>query len=139
MIAARSPFTGSPHCRLCSFPGARLNRSSTKLDELARYVWREFDSANDRAIALDQIQQVFGDEHEAWIERFELPLRSSAPSTTLAELDFPDMPVQRSVRLDAMLEIPADVSGITRPLPSIYPPGTINPDHPESASLGTML
>jgi membrane associated rhomboid family serine protease len=119
--------------------GARLNRSSTKLDELARYVWREFDSAIDRAVALDEIQQVFGDEHEAWIERFELPLPSATSSTALAELDFPDMPAQRSVRLDALLDVPADVSGITRPLPAIFPPGTVDPEHPESASLGTTL
>ena len=119
--------------------GARLNRSTTKLDELARYVWREFDSAIDRAVALDEIQQVFGDEHEAWIERFELPLPSGASSTVLAELDFPDMPAQRSVRLDALLDVPADVSGITRPLPSIFPLGTVDPEHPESASLGTPL
>jgi membrane associated rhomboid family serine protease len=119
--------------------GVRLNRSSQKLDELARYVWREFDSAIDRAVALDEIQQVFGDEYEAWIERFKLPLFPVASSTTLVELDFPDMPVQRSVRLDALLDVPADVSGITRPLSSIFPPGTVNPDDPDSASLGTTL
>ncbi|MDG2358338.1 MAG: hypothetical protein P8M20_01665, partial [Planctomycetaceae bacterium] len=66
-------------------------------------------------------------------------LPSGASSTVLAELDFPDMPAQRSVRLDALLDVPADVSGITRPLPSIFPLGTVDPEHPESASLGTPL
>jgi membrane associated rhomboid family serine protease len=119
--------------------GARLNRSSTKLDELARYVWQEFDSADDRAVAKDELQRVFGDEHEAWIERFELPLSPAPSSTTLVELAFPDLPPVSTVKLDTLLDVPAEVSGITRPLPAIYPPGTINPDHPESASLGTTL
>ena len=119
--------------------GSRLNRSSTKLDELARYVWREFDSAIDRAVALDEIQQVFGDEHEAWIERFELPVSPATSSTTLVELAFPDLPPVSTVKLDALLDVPAEVSGITRPLPAIYPPGSVNPDHPDSASLGTTL
>ncbi|MDA0809876.1 MAG: rhomboid family intramembrane serine protease [Planctomycetota bacterium] len=119
--------------------GARLNRSTTKLDGLARYVWQQFDSAIDRAVALDEVQQVFGDEHEAWIERFELPLPSQTSSTVLAELAFPDLPATSTVRLDALLDVPAEVSGITRPLPAIFPPGTVNPDHPESARLGVSL
>ena len=119
--------------------GARLNRSTTKLDELARYVWRQFDSAIDRAVALDEVQQVFGDEHEAWIERFELPLSPANSSTKLVELAFPDLPRMSTVRLDSLLDVPAEVSGITRPLPAIYPPGTVNPNHPDSASLGVRL
>jgi hypothetical protein len=119
--------------------GARLNRSSTKLDELARYVWQEFDSADDQAVAKDELQRVFGDEHEAWIERFELPLSPAPSSTTLVELAFPDLPPVSTVKLDTLLDVPAEVSGITRPLPAIYPPGTINPDHPDSANLGTTL
>lgn len=119
--------------------GARLNRSTTKLDELVRYIWREFDSADDRTAAENEIQQVFGDEHEAWIERFELPLSPATSSTTLVELAFPDLPPVSTVNLDASLDVPAEVSGITRPLPAIYPPGTVNPDHPDSASLGTTL
>ena len=119
--------------------GARLNRSTTKLDELARYVWRQFDSAIDRAVALDEVQQVFGDEHEAWIERFELPLSPANSSTKLVELAFPDLPRMSTVRLDSLLDAPAEVSGITRPLPAIYPPGTVNPNHPDSASLGVRL
>lgn len=119
--------------------GARLNRSTTKLDELARYVWREFDSAIDRAVALDEIQQVFGDEHEDWIERFDLPIYPTTSTTKLAELALPDLPPMSTVSLDALLDVPAEVSGITRPLPAIFPAGTVNPDHPDSASLGTTL
>jgi rhomboid protease GluP len=119
--------------------GARLNRSSTKLNELAREIWRQFDSATDRAVALDEVEQIFGDEHEAWIERFELPLPDTALPTTLAELAFPDLPISNAARLDDLLDVPANVSGITRPLPAIYPPGTVNPDHPESASVGITL
>jgi len=119
--------------------GARLNRSSTKLDELARYVWQEFDSADDRAVAKNELQRVFGDEHEAWIERFELPLSPATSSTTLVELAFPDLPPASTVNLDALLDVPAEVSGITRPLPANYPPGSVNPDHPDSANLGTTL
>jgi rhomboid protease GluP len=132
--------TGDRHkAWLTVLEGARLNRSSTKLDELARYVWTEFDSADDRAAAKDELQRVFGDEHEAWIERFELPFSPEPRSTTLVELAFPDLPPVSTGNLDALLDVPAEVSGITRPLPAIYPPGTINPDHPESASLGTTL
>jgi len=119
--------------------GARLNRSSTKLDQLARYVWQEFDSADDRAVAKNELQRVFGNEHEAWIERFELPLSPATSSTTLVELAFPDLPPVSTGNLDALLDVPAEVSGITRPLPAIYPPGSVNPDHPDSASLGTTL
>ncbi len=119
--------------------GARLNRSSTKLDDLARFVWREFDSAIDRAVALDEIQQVFGDEHEAWIERFELPIGAATSTTKLVELALPDLPPMTTVRLDALLDVPVVVFGITRPLPAMYPPGTVDPEDPESAILGTTL
>ena len=57
----------------------------------------------------------------------------------LAELAFPDLPATSTVRLDTLLDVPAEVSGITRPLPAIFPPGTVNPDHPESARLGVSL
>lgn len=132
--------TGDRHkAWLTVLKGARLNRSTTKLDELARYVWQEFDSADDRAVAKKEIQQIFGDEYDAWVERFELPLSPATTSTTLVELEFPDLPPVSTVQLDTLLDVPAEVSGITRPLPAIYPPGTVNPDHPESASLGTTL
>ena len=119
--------------------GARLNRSSTKLDDLARFVWREFDSAIDRAVALDEIQQVFGDEHEAWVDRFELPISPAITTPDFVELALPDLPPMSTVSLDALLDVPTVVFGITRPLPAIFPPGTVNPEHPESASLGTTL
>ena len=119
--------------------GARLNRSSTKLDDLARFVWRKFDSAIDRAVALDEIQQVFGDEHEAWIERFDLPVYPATSTTKLVELALPDLPPMATGSLDALLDVPAVVFGITRPLPVIFPPGMVNPEHPDSARLGTTL
>jgi rhomboid protease GluP len=119
--------------------GARLNRSSTKLDDLARFVWRKFDSAIDRAVALDEIQQVFGDEHEAWIERFDLPVYPATSTTKLVELALPDLPPTATVSLDALLDVPAVVFGITRPLPVVFPPGMVNPEHPDSARLGTTL
>ena len=102
-------------------------------------MWRSFNSGPDRAVALDEVQRVFGNETDAWLERFELPLPGGSPRIELAELPFPDVPTQPSVRLNDLLDVPADVSGITRPLPAIYPPGIVNPDDPESARLGTTL
>lgn len=132
--------TGDRHrAWLTVLKGAKLNRSSTKLNELARYVWRRFDSATDRATALDEVQRIFGDETDAWIERFELPLPGGVTPTQLAELPFPDMPSQTSLRLDDLLDVPAQVSGITRPLPAEVPPGSVDPDDPESARLGVTL
>ena len=131
---------GDPHkAWVTALKGARLNRSSTKLNELVRDVWRSFNSGPDRAVALDEVQRVFGNETDAWLERFELPLPGGSPRIELAELPFPDVPTQPSVRLNDLLDVPADVSGITRPLPAIYPPGIVNPDDPESARLGTTL
>jgi rhomboid protease GluP len=119
--------------------GARLNRSSTTLNDLVRIVWREFDSKTERDRAYDELEQTFGDETEAWLDRFELPLPGRDLPPVLAELPFPDLPAQSAASLDALLDVPPNVWGITRPLPAIYPPGTVNPDDPESASLGTML
>lgn len=119
--------------------GAKLNRTSTEMNDLARYVWRKFSSAPDRAVALDEIHQMFGDEADAWIERFELPLPGTAPLVQLAELPFPDLPVPSPVRLNELLDVPAQVPGITRPLPVELPPGDIDPNDPQSARLGTTL
>lgn len=118
---------------------AKMNRSDTALNDLARYVWRQFDSAIDRAVALDEVQQMFGDEAEAWIRRFELPVLAPADSAVLAELPFPDLSTVASVRLDGLLDIPRDVAGITAPLPAAFPVGTVDPDSPASACLGISL
>lgn len=119
--------------------GARLNRSTTKLDELVRHIWLKFNSARDEAVALDEVQEIFGDETDAWLDRFKLPLPTGGLAPELAELVLPDLPSVRTLSLDALLDVPVEVPGITRPLSAIYPPGTINPDDPESASLGTTL
>ncbi|MDA1165314.1 MAG: rhomboid family intramembrane serine protease [Planctomycetota bacterium] len=119
--------------------GARLNRSNSSFDEIARIIWREFNSVTDRAVALDELQQVFGKEEAAWIDRFQLPRWDHSSPHELAELSLPDLPNQQIVNLNDLLEVPANVAGITRPLPALWPPGTVDPEHPDSARLGTTL
>lgn len=132
--------TGEPHqAWVTALKAAKLNRSSMALNELARHVWRQFDSAIDRAVALDEVRQMFGDEHEAWIKRFELPLPGGTRSAELVELPFPDVLAVPSVKLDGLLDVPTDVAGITQPLPSRFPAGAVDPESPASARLGITL
>lgn len=118
---------------------ARKNRSTQVYDEIARQVWQLFDTAIERAVALDELEQVFRGEHQAWIDRFELPLPGSMAESQLAELDVPDLPPQVTVRLDQLLDVPENVAGITSVFPPEHPPGRVDPDHPHSAVLGELL
>ena len=79
----------------------RLNRSDTELDEIARKLWLGFEGDTERAHALDELKEIFGDESDAWLRRLALALPAAEPIIVqLAEVNFPDMESQGPARLD---------------------------------------
>lgn len=119
--------------------GARMNRSNEEFDVLARRIWVSFKTEDEVNTALHELQQVFGDEGDAWIERFGLTVDTPKTPTELVDLKFPDMPDQDALEFGEFLDIPSEVPGITRPLPPLLPPADVKPDHPNSANLGESL
>ena len=119
---------------------ARANRSTTIFDKTIRELFRdEFQSAIERATALDSLQEMFGDESDAWLKRFRLPRLFSVDNDSFEEL----------VELPP-LDLPPDTfgsfSGLTRHVPGITIPHetmprqpTVDPDDPRSARYGEVL
>jgi len=117
----------------------RLNRSDAELDGIARNLWRVFEGDTERAHALDELKEIFGDESDAWLRRLALTLPAAPPVVQLAEVTFPDMESQGPASLDKVMDVPEHVPGITRPHPDTRNPADVDPDHPRSARLGEVL
>jgi hypothetical protein len=117
----------------------RLNRSDAELDGIARNLWRVFEGDTERAHALDELKEIFGDESNAWLRRLALTLPAAPRVVQLAEVPFPDMESQGPVSLDKVMDVPEHVRGITQPHPDSRNPADVDPDHPRSARLGEVL
>lgn len=122
-----------------SLEGVRMNRSDKDLDSTVRGLWRVFDGPVDRAQALDELQEIFGDESSSWLQRFELTLPEKPPQVQVAELPLPDLEPQPAVSLDALLDVPDSVPGITHPHASDADPREVDQFDPGSALLGESL
>jgi membrane associated rhomboid family serine protease len=122
--------------------GLRLNRGDEKLDEFVRLLWEEWRSQPHRTeAALADLREVFKDESDAWIRRLKLEGPPPIPSRIdmaelLALLNEEPTPTPR---LDARLDVPEDVAGITSPHPPSLQPGEVNPLARDSALLGETL
>jgi len=117
----------------------RLNRSDPELDDIARNLWRVFEGDTERAHALDELKEIFGNESDAWLRRLALTLPAAPRVAQLAEVNFPDMKAQGPVRLDMVMDVPEHVPGITQPHPATRNPADVDPNHPRSARLGEVL
>lgn len=122
--------------------GLKLNRSDEKLTEFIRMLWQELQGdSRTREIALNEVRQIFEQETDAWIRRLSLhPPRPAGRPLDIAELlSLLKEQAAEQPRLDALLDVPEDVAGITSPHPPVHEPGEVNPDSPDSAMLGETL
>ena len=122
-----------------SLEGVRMNRSDLELDATVRNLWRVFNGPVERAQALDELRDIFNDESSAWLQRFELTLPEKPPQVRVAELALPDMEPLPPVSLDAPLDVPERVPGITHPHPGNGNPLEVDQHDPGSARLGESL
>ena len=119
---------------------ARANRDSKIFDRIIRELFRdEFQSASERATALDSLQAMFGDEADAWLTRLQLPRLpglDEAPPTELVELPPLDTPIDAFGNFAGLTR---NVPGITTPheTPSRQP--KVDPEDPQSARFGEVL
>lgn len=122
--------------------GLRFNRTDEELDRFVRDMWNEirFDPRQ-RQAALKELRQVFDSESDAWIRRLKLdeqrPVRTPIDIAEMLAL-LEEEPAQEP-RLDAALDVPRDVAGITSRHPPELTPGEVNPDALDSAMLGETL
>lgn len=122
--------------------GLRLNRTDEELDTFVREMWRDWRSEPASCdVALTELREVFGSESDAWIRRLKLTApRPPGTPVDIAELLalLEEQPAELP-RLDAKLDVPQDVAGITSPHPPALKPGEVDPDSPHSAMLGETL
>jgi hypothetical protein len=119
---------------------ARANRGSTVFDEIIRELFHwDFRTVEERASALDALQELFGDEADAWLARLQLPVIGPVDGS-LPEA-FVELP-----QLDALFGPTGNFSGLTQNVPGITiphkPPSrqpSIDPDDPRSARFGESL
>ena len=122
--------------------GLRLNRQDEELDEFVRILWGNWRSQPHRTdAALAELREVFKDESDAWIRRLKLegplPIPSRIDMAELLALLTEEPPT--TPRLDAELDVPRDVAGITSPHPPSLQPGEVDPEARDSALLGESL
>ena len=122
--------------------GLRLNRQDEELDEFVRILWGNWRSQPHRTdAALAELREVFKDESDAWIRRLKLegplPIPSRIDMAELLALLKEEPPT--TPRLDAELDVPRDVAGITSPHPPSLQPGEVDPEARDSALLGESL
>lgn len=122
--------------------GLRINRTDEELDSFVRMMWQDWKSQPaqcDRA--LNELRSIFDSESEAWIRRLKLtsPEPPGTPINIAEVLALLEEQAAELPRLDAQLEVPQDVAGITSPHPPALKPGEVDPDSPHSALLGETL
>lgn len=122
--------------------GLRLNRDDEELDEFVRVLWNEWRFHPVRTeTALADLREVFKEESDAWIRRLKLEGPPPIPNRVdMAEL-LALLKEEKTAkpRLDAELNVPQDVAGITSPHPPSLQPGEVNEDARDSALLGESL
>ena len=122
--------------------GLRINRTDEELDSFVRdmwYRWRTDPAECD--LALSELRQIFDSESDAWIRRLKLttPEPPGTPINIAEMLALLEEQAAELPRLDAQLDVPQDVAGITSPHPPALQPGEVDPDSPDSAMLGETL
>lgn len=122
--------------------GLRLNPTDEKLDRFVRDRWEEWRFHSNRTeTALTDLREVFKEQSDAWIRRLKLEGPPPIPNRVdMAELlALLEEKKKEKPRLDAKLDIPQDVAGITSPHPPLLKPGEVNPKARDSALLGETL
>lgn len=122
--------------------GLRINRTDEELDRFIRAMWWQWRTEPTECdLALSELRQIFDSESDAWIRRLKLSI-ADPPGTpiNIAEvLALLEDQAAKLPRLDAQLDVPQDVAGITSPHPPALKPGDVDPGSPQSAMLGETL
>ncbi len=114
--------------------GLSFNRSDKRGALISRRIWNGFRTAEGRQRALQSLEEVFGDEAEAWKERLRLV------SPPLAFGGLPPWPKERDLerfRLDQSIELPTTIDGSDASGDRDLNAPSVNPDDPQSAAVGT--
>lgn len=140
MIEARRTSGDPAGAWQAALQAIQSNPGSTSFDATIRNLFRHgFQSAEERAAALDSLQAQFGDESSAWIRRLRLPAITSIdgdPVEPLADLPPLDAPFDA---LGHFFGLSQHVPGITRSHEDVRMRPTVNPDDPHSARSGEVL
>lgn len=140
MIGDRLSSGDSQGAWAAALQAVRANRGNSTFDEIIRELFRdEFRSASERATALDSLQTMFGDEADAWLMRFRLPLFRSVDRDgpeALVELPPLDVPF---AEFSNVSELTQHVPGITGPHETPPRRPVVDPDDPRSARYGEVL
>jgi GlpG protein len=112
--------------------GLSYNRSDKVGAQLCREIWGDLQDAADRHAALEQLEEIFGDEAEAWKERLHLagPLAWNEPLPPAPEDEL------ERFRLDQSIELPSTVDGLPEAPERAEDAPPVDPDDPQSAALG---
>ncbi|MBI1310274.1 rhomboid family intramembrane serine protease [bacterium] len=112
------------------------NRSSTEIDDIVRALFRDgFVSASERESALETLRSVFGDESDAWLNRFHLT-SGQKPLQNLVDLPSLDAPTSG---LDDFVGLTLRFPGITQPFDATPRHPGVDPEDPNSARFGEVL
>lgn len=122
--------------------GLRINRTDEELDDFVHMMWQDWEAEPAECdLALTELRNIFDSESDAWIRRLKLtsPEPPGTPINIAEVLALLEEQAAELPRLDAQLDVPQDVAGITSPHPPALKPGEVDPDSPDSAMLGETL
>lgn len=110
----------------------KQNRSYDRGVEIARLIWKQFDSEQQKTKALEIVADVFGDESNAWFERLQLD------QSTIAQAGVP-LPESGDVPAEDFLFLKETTPQrkTVRPRDLSAPP--VDPKSPQSAAEGVTL
>ncbi|QDV51507.1 rhomboid family intramembrane serine protease [Gimesia fumaroli] len=108
----------------------KQNRSYDKGVEIARLIWKQFGSEQQKTKALEVVADVFGDESDAWFERLQLD------QATIAQAEVPLPEVVDAPGSDLLFRKQTEPQTI-RPRDLTAPP--VDPRSPQSAAEGVSL
>lgn len=106
------------------------NRSYDKGVEITRLIWKQFNSEQQKQEALGIVTDVFGDESDAWLERFQLD------QSAVASADVP-VPKSGQSRSEFLFLRETDRRAAPQPRDLSAPP--VDPGSPQSAVEGVTL
>ncbi|WP_417383010.1 rhomboid family intramembrane serine protease [Gimesia sp.] len=106
------------------------NRSYDKGVEITRLIWKQFHSDQEKLQALEIVSDVFGEESDAWLERFQLDQSAVASA---------DVPLPRSDQSGNEFLFLRETDRQVAPQPRDLSAPPVDPRSPQSAMEGVTL
>ncbi|MCA9003707.1 MAG: rhomboid family intramembrane serine protease [Planctomycetaceae bacterium] len=106
------------------------NRSYDKGVEITRLIWKQFHSDQEKLQALEIVSDVFGEESDAWLERFQLDQSAVASA---------DVPLPKSDRSGNEFLFLRETDRQVAPQPRDLSAPPVDPRSPQSAMEGVTL